>query len=116
MDRFWAESAPAAVPDGIDALMPPWAQQLSLVGLLILIVAAFMRDWVISSSRHEKEMASERKVSEVWEQNATRAIEVLQNFTEALEPVLRGNDAILKAVSEIQDEQRRYRNERGGER
>jgi hypothetical protein len=110
---YWAEAANAAVPDGIDALMPPWAQQLSLVGLLILIVAAFMRDWVISAARHEKEMASERKVSEVWEQNATRAAEVLTEFTTALDPVLKGNEAILKAVSDIQAEQRRYREERG---
>jgi hypothetical protein len=107
----WA--AEVAVTSGLDSVIPPGLEQISLVGLLLLIAVAFIRDWVISSTRHEKELATERKVSEVWEQNATSALALLKELTNAFDPVLKGNEALLKAVSEIQEEQRRYRDERG---
>lgn len=103
----------AVTGGGLDSVIPPGLEQISLIGLLLLIMIAFVRDWIISSSRHEKELATERKVSEVWEQNATRALESLTEISKAFEPVLKGNEAILKAVSDLQEEQRRYRDERG---
>lgn len=92
--------------------MPPWAQQISLLGLLILIVAAFLRGWIITRSQNDRDLAAERRVSDIWERNAEVANSQVDRLTAALQPVLDGNAAILKAVSEVQEEQRRMR-ERG---
>jgi hypothetical protein len=96
----------------LDALLPPWAQQLSLVGLLVVIVAAFMRGWIVTKAQNERDIAGERRVSDIWERNANTANLNNDKLIAALEPILAGNEAILKAVSEVQDEQRRFR-ERG---
>lgn len=103
------------MPDGIDALLPPWAQQLSVLGLLLIAVMSFVRGWIVTKSQNERDIAAERRVSDIWESNATKALEISQTLTTTLAPVLDQNDAILKAVSEIQEEQRRAR-ERGPRR
>jgi hypothetical protein len=110
---FLAESAPA-IP-GIDALLPPWAQQISIIGLLVLIIMSWIRGWVVTRSQNERDVAAERRVSDIWESTATKALQVNQSFTEAFAPVLDQNEAILKAVTDVQEEQRRYR-ERGTRR
>jgi hypothetical protein len=107
---FLAEEAPA-IPD-LNALLPPWAQQISLLGLLLAIVLAFLRGWVITKLQNERDIAAERRVSDIWERNAQVANSQVDRLTAALQPVLDGNAAILKAVSEVQEEQRRMR-ERG---
>jgi hypothetical protein len=102
----------SSTPDALNDLLPPWAQGLSLVSILTLIILAFLRDWVIPSKRNEREVAAERRVSETWENNFHQATANNDKLIAALEPVLKSNEAILKAVSEVQDEQRRTR-ERG---
>jgi hypothetical protein len=101
----------SGTPD-LDALLPPWAQQLSLLGIMVIIVLAFMRGYVITRAQNERDIAAERRVSDIWEKNFHDSEANNNKLIAALEPVLKGNDAILKAVSEVQDEQRRYR-ERG---
>lgn len=104
-----------AVGDGLDALLPPWAQSLGLLTLLLMIIFAWFRGLVITRAQNERDIAAERRVSDIWESNATKALEISQTLTTTLAPVLDQNDAILKAVSEIQEEQRRAR-ERGPRR
>lgn len=104
---LFAEPTPG-VPD-LNALMPAWAQQLSLVGLLILIIASFLRGWVVTKRQNDSDLASERRVSEIWQKNAETANSQVDRLTTALAPVLDGNAAILKAVAEVQEEQRRMR-------
>lgn len=106
------DDAGSSVPS-LDALLPPWAQQLSLLGLLILIVIAFLRGWVITKAQNDSDIAAERRVSDIWESNAKDAAANNDKLIAALQPVLSGNEAILKAVSDVQDEQRRMRERRG---
>jgi hypothetical protein len=100
----------------LDALLPPWAQQLSLLGILVVIVFAFLRGWVVTKAQNERDIASERRVSEIWEKNYTETTANNDKLIAAFQPVLSSNEAILKAVSDVQEEQRRMRERRGYER
>lgn len=115
---FWSAEV-QAVPEGLDALMPPWAQQLSLLSLLVVIIMAFLRGWVVPRTQNERDIAAERKISDIWQSNAQQAMELNREFANAFAPVLDGNEAILRAVEAVQsrlvaqeDEMRRLR-ERG---
>jgi hypothetical protein len=107
-----AGEAPPAIPEGLDALLPPWAQQLSLVSLLVIAILAFLRGWVVTRPQAEREVAAERRIAEIWERNATQALELNRQLTEGLAPVLEGNEAILRAVQSLQEEQGRMRERR----
>lgn len=97
----------------LDALLPPWAQQLSLLGLLLIIVAAFLRGWIVTKAQNERDIAAERRVSDIWENNAKQSTDQNEKLIAALQPVLSSNEAILKAVTEVQTEQTRMRERRG---
>lgn len=109
---MWLAGEAPAVPEGIDALMPPWAQQLSVLGLLVIIITAWVRGWVVTRAQADREVAAERRVSDIWEATATKAVAINESFADAFAPVLDQNQAILKAVTEVQTEQRRYREDR----
>lgn len=102
-----------AVTDAIDAALPPWAQGLSLLTLLLIIVIAFLRGWVVTARQNERDIAAERRVSDIHEANAERAMALNDKIaSEVVQPLLDGNAAILRAVSEVQEEQRRMRDRR----
>lgn len=92
-------------PDGLDALMPPWAQQLSLLGVLILVLVAFLRGYIVTRSQAEREVESERRISDIWKTNFQSSNELNRQLTEAFQPVLDQNAAILKAVEAVQARQ-----------
>lgn len=98
-----------AVTEGFDlnALMPPWAQQLSLLTLLILIVVAFTRGWVVTRAQADREVEAERRITDVWKVNYEGSNELNTQLTEGFQPVLDSNAAILKAVEALQDRQER---------
>lgn len=98
--------APIA-PDGLDSLMPQWAQQLSLISLLILVLAAFLRGWVVTRTQAEREIEAERRIAEVWKANFESSNELNEQLSQAFQPVLDSNAAILKAVESVQDRQAR---------
>lgn len=109
MDWFTAQPA----PEGLDALLPPWAQQLSLLGVLIIIITAWVRGWVLTRTQADREVASERRITDIWERNATQAMEHQKQLTEGVvAPILEGNQAILRAVQALQGEQERMRERR----
>jgi hypothetical protein len=89
----------------LDALLPPWAQQLSLLGLLILIVAAFLRGWVVTRAQAAREADSERRIADIWKENFDKSTDLNKQLTEAFQPVLDQNAAILKAVEAVQSRQ-----------
>jgi hypothetical protein len=109
----------AAEPDGLDALMPAWAQQLSLLTLLILIVAAFLRGWVVTRAQAGREAEAERRIADVWKANYEQSSELNKQLTDAFAPVLESNAAILKAVEAVQarqaaaEERERWLRDRG---
>jgi len=111
---YLAGEVPAIPTEGLDALLPPWAQGISLLSLLILIIAAWLRGWVITKSQNERDIAAERRVSDIFESNLNKATELNQQLTQALAPVLASNEAVLKAVEAVQEEQRRMRERRPG--
>jgi hypothetical protein len=89
----------------LDALLPAWAQQLSLLGLLIVIVVAFMRSWVLTRSQAAREVESERRIADIWKGNFEQSTELNKQLTAAFQPVLDQNAAILKAVEAVQTRQ-----------
>jgi hypothetical protein len=109
---MWLAGEAPALPEGIDALMPPWAQQLSVLGLLVVIIVAWVKGWVVTRAQADREVAAERRVSDIWEATATKALNINESFVEAFAPVLDQNQVILRAVTEVQSEQRRYREDR----
>lgn len=96
-----------AVPEGLDALMPAWAQQLSLVGLLILIVAAWISGRVLTRAQADRELEAERRIADIWKTNYEGATALNEQLSSAFAPVLESNAAILKAVEAVQDRQAR---------
>lgn len=102
----------SAVTEELDALLPPWAQQLSLISLLVLIVTAFLRGWVVTRAQSERESAAERRITDIWQQTAEKSIALNEKMTDALAPVLDSNAAILKAVEAVQREQELLRERR----
>lgn len=94
-----------ANPEGLDALMPAWAQQLSLLTLLVLIVTAFLRGWVLTRSQAQREAEAERRIADIWKGNFEQSTLLNKQLTEAFQPVLDQNAAILKAVEAVQARQ-----------
>lgn len=111
---FFAGEVSAVPTEGLDALLPPWAQGLSLVSLLVIITAAWLRGWIVTKGEYERGIAAERRVSDIWEANFNGATQLNQQLTQALAPVLASNEAVLKAVEAVQEEQRRMRERRPG--
>ena len=94
-----------AIPDGLDALLPPWAQQLSLVGLLVVIIAAWVTGRVVTRAQADRELEAERKIGDIWKSNYEHATELNQQLTGSFQPVLESNAAILKVVESMQARQ-----------
>jgi len=99
-----------AVGQGLDSLLPPWAQQLSLLTLLLAIIFGWLRGYVVSRAQNERDLAAERKIAEIWKANYEKAAEINQNLAQALDPVLKMEEAILKSVEGLQDDRERLRN------
>ena len=97
--------AEVATQEGLDALMPAWAQQLSLLTLLVLVVAAFLRGWVVTRAQAGREAEAERRIADVWKANYEQSIELNKQLTVAFAPVLESNAASLKAVESVQARQ-----------
>jgi hypothetical protein len=89
----------------LDALLPAWAQQISLLGLLIIIVVAFMRGWVLTRPQATREVESERRIADIWKGNFEQSTDLNRQLTAAFQPVLDQNAAILKAVEAVQTRQ-----------
>jgi hypothetical protein len=74
---------------------------------------AFVRGWVVTGRQNERDIAAERRVSDIHEANAERAIALNEKLAmDVVQPLLAGNEAILKAVGDVQEEQRRQRETR----
>lgn len=94
-----------AVPEGLDALLPPWAQQLSLLTLLVIIITAWVRGWVVTRAQAEREIEAERRISEIWKGNYEQSSQLNEQLTTAFQPVLESNAAILRVVESLQERQ-----------
>lgn len=106
-------------PEGLDALLPAWAQQLTVLTLLVLIVTAFLRGWVVTRAQADRDAEAERRIADIWKTNFERSTQLNEQLTEALQPVLASNESILKVVQavqarqEAQEERDRWLRDRG---
>lgn len=102
---MWLAGEAPALPEGLDALLPPWAQQLSLLTLLIVVIAAFARGYVLTRAQADRELEAERKIADIWKTNHEQSLDLLTRQTDAFQPVLEQNAAILRALEALQDRQ-----------
>ena len=93
--------------------LPDWVGdlgQLSIAGFMILAFG-----WALATRRiylrgQTEELVQARKdVAALWEKVAEERQRSLMELTEAIEPVVAGNAAILRAVDQLQTEQQRQR-------
>lgn len=91
--------------EGLDALLPAWAQGLSLLSILVLIITSWLRGWVLTRAHAEREIDAERRIADIWKANFEQATELNEQLTGALQPILESNAAILRAVEALQARQ-----------
>lgn len=89
--------------------VPSWVERVSAVGLIIMFGLALARNWVYTSGQVDRILEAERRVSDLWKQTAETQQANADKLAGNLEPVLRSNEAILRAVETIQQEQREQR-------
>lgn len=113
---LFAEEA-TSLTEGLDALLPAWAQQLSLLTLLLLIVTSFLRGWIVTRAQSQRELDAERRIADIWKSNFQQSTQLNERLTDAFQPVLEGQNALLRAVESLQRDQeereRRMRDWRG---
>lgn len=78
---------------------------MSLLSLLLLIVVAFMRGWVVTRAQCSRENEAERRITDVWKANFEQSTELNKQLTDGFQPVLQSNSAILKVVEAVQARQ-----------
>lgn len=100
---YIAGEAPA-IPD-LTAAIPPWAETVGVIGLLTLMVVAFLRGWVMTRAACDREVEAERRIGEIWKANHDQAAQLNEQLTGAFQPVLEGQSAILKVVESMQARQ-----------
>lgn len=78
-----------------------------------------MRSWVVTRAQAQREAEAERRIADVWKANFEQSNELNKQLTQAFQPVLDSNAAILKAVQavqarqEAQEERDRWLRDRG---
>jgi hypothetical protein len=101
-----AEAGPGG---GLEGIIPSWITDLGWIGMAIIAVWAFATNKVYTSGQVEKLLDAERKVTEVWKQNAEADQVALANLVQVLEPIAAGNDAVLKAIEGLRQSRERGR-------
>jgi uncharacterized protein YgbK (DUF1537 family) len=97
-----------------DLQIPLWLNDLSLPGAIILFGLALARGWLLTSGQATRLAEAHAKVSDLWKQVAEERQETILQLNEQLEPLMQGNEAILRAVEELQRQQANIT--RGGRR
>jgi len=59
-------------------------QSTGVIGLLLIIVSAFLREWVVVGSVYRRELAEEKKEKEAWRGIALQALPLGEKAVEAL--------------------------------
>ena len=89
------------------AIIGSWIADLSLPGAIVLFGIALARNWMYTSGQVSKMIEAKQEVARLWEKVATERQETIKLLTEANEPIIQGNEAILRAVESLQIEQHR---------
>lgn len=94
--------------------IPSWLTDLSLPGAIVLFGLALARGWILTSGQANRIVEAYSKVSDLWKQVAEERQETISKISEQLDPLMQGNEAILRAVEELQRQQSQI--PRGGRR
>lgn len=89
----------------IPVWIPAWLGNISLPTAIALFGLALARNWLYTRGQITELLSSAKQVSELWEKVAGERQETIKLLTEATEPVVQGNAAILRALEEIQRQQ-----------
>lgn len=100
------------MPESLE--IPVWLGDLSLPGAIVLFGIALARGWLLTSGQANRLAEAHAKVAQLWEQVATERGETIRQLNEQMDPLIQGNEAILKAVEELQRFQHQL--PRGGRR
>jgi len=96
---------PASVDLGFLTEIPKIITDLGWVGVAMLVAYMFATNRWYSSRQHDRELELERKVTEVWKQNAEELKPMLEQLLDTLKPLGQSDAAILKAIEGIQASQ-----------
>lgn len=99
-----------AIGDGvIDLSLPSWASDVGVVGMFILFGTGLARNWWYTSGQVNHLLVQYEKVAALWEKVADERQETIKLLTDNTEPILKGNEAILRAVEQLQHQQEQVR-------
>lgn len=111
---MWNAAEPAAPGVGLETIIPGWITDLGWVGLAILAVWAFATNRVYTSGQVDRLLEAERRVTAVWQKTAEDILPALERLSENLDPIVDGNNAVLRAIEGIKAAQEeRYRGREG---
>lgn len=99
--------------DALPITIPSWLSDLSLPTAIILFGFALSRGWLYTSSQVVRLLDSSKRVSDLWEKVATERQETIKLLAASTEPIIQGNEAILRTVEDLQ---RQLQQQRGGRR
>lgn len=96
------------LPDFGGAL-PSWASDVGIVGLIVFFGLGLARNWFYTSGQVTHLLTQYENVAALWKQVAEERQETIKMLSDNTEPILKGNEAILRAVENLQHEQERAR-------
>lgn len=106
---MWFAEQATEVGNSLEQIVPGWLTDLGWIGIAILAVWAFATNRIYTAGQVERLLEAERKVSQVWEQNAKEDQQALANLVQSLEPIAAGNEAVLRAIEGLKTSRDRGR-------
>lgn len=108
----WASDVGSA----LDFTLPSWTSDVGVVGILIFFGIGLARGWFYTSPQVRQLLVQYEKVATLWEKVADERQETIKLLSDNTEPILKGNEAILRAVEELQHQQEQARQYRAWQR
>ena len=85
--------------------LPSWITDIGVVSMVIIFGIGLARNWFYTAGQVDKTLQQYQKVSDLWERVATERQTTIELLTKSTEPIIQGNEAILRAVENLQREQ-----------
>lgn len=102
----------ADVGSALDFALPSWTSDVGVVGILIFFGIGLARGWFYTSPQVRQLLDQYERVAALWEKVADERQETIKLLSDNTEPILKGNEAILRAVEELQHQQEQARQHR----
>lgn len=79
-------------------------KDIGIVSMCFLFTVALARNWLYTSGQMEKMISGYERLADTWEAVATQQKETIELLTLSVDPIIQGNEAILRAVESLQKE------------